>query len=64
MADSSSSSSVYTDGFMSSQLFHIHRGEKMRKRMVSCNMIKVFKVEFQLELSGLKKNRFKLADNY
>ena len=36
----------------------------MRKQMVSCNMIKVFKVEFQLELSGLKKNRFKLADNY
>ena len=27
----------------------------MRKRMVSCNMIKVFKVEFHLELSGLKK---------
>ena len=55
MADSSSSSSVYIDGFMSSQLFHIHRGEKMRKRMVSCNMIKVFEVEFHLELSGLKK---------
>ena len=27
----------------------------MRKRMVSCNMIKVVKVEFQLESTGLKK---------
>ena len=27
----------------------------MHKQMVSCNVIKVFKFEFQLELIGLKK---------